>query len=91
MSGTRFDPIVIPDDGDSDVEIIEVVPRGTSEPRGGGTVTNRAPMHLDLPNLVIPAMDYAPPVVEARMTILCTIHVGDVLSAFVFLVLRWFF
>jgi hypothetical protein len=48
-------------------------------------------MHLDLPNLVTPAMDYAPPVVEARMTILCTIHVGDVLSAFSLFVLSWFF
>lgn len=88
MSGTHDDPVFISDDDNSDIEIVYAGPRRNSDPRGGGTVMNRPIMHLAPPN---PGMDYAPPVVEARMSIFCTIYVGNVLSAFSLYVFSWFF
>ena len=87
MSGTYLDPVLISDDDDSDIEIINIGPRRNSIPRGGATVMNRPFMHLGPSDLVT---DYAPPVVEARISVLCTIHVGNVLSTFSLLVLSWF-
>ena len=86
MSGTFDDPILILDD--EDMQLVLVSPRRNSESRGGTTVMNRPPALVAILDLL---SNQANPVVELQLSVLCTLTIGDVLSAFSLLVLSWLF
>ena len=86
MSGTQEDPIQIPDDP-VDLELTQ--PRRDSAPRGGSTVMNRPSSSPLVPTSIV---EYTyDPNRELKMTIACTLTLGDTLVAWSIFIASWFF